>query len=364
MSQAPAPLHGIRILDLSRLLPGPFCTLYLAQLGAEVIKIEEPQGGDYARTLSPQMFASINRRKSSACLDLRQTEDAQRFREMVREADCVLESFRPGVMDKLGCGYEALKAENSSLVYGALTGYGQDGPYKHWAGHDINYRAYAGELHQTGRVGGPPAPGNFQVADLAGGALTMALGLVAALLRAKTIGVGAFVDVAMLDGTFALQSITHASLAALGGDPQRGADMLSGGLPNYAVYECKDGKHFALGALEPKFWFKFCATVNRPDLAKMPLAAGEKGAALHQAMRELFLTRTRDEWASLLEPMDCCAAPVLSPQEALANAQLQARGMNQGGEQALPALPIKLRGEVAPDLAPAPALGEASKRLA
>ena len=140
--------------------------------------------------------------------------------------------------------------------------------------------------------------------------------------------------------------------------------MLSGGLPNYAVYECKDGKHFALGALEPKFWFKFCATVNRPDLAKMPLAAGEKGAALHQAMRELFLTRTRDEWASLLEPMDCCAAPVLSPQEALANAQLQARGMNQGGEQALPALPIKLRGEVAPDLAPAPALGEASKRLA
>lgn len=353
-----APLKGIRILDLSRLLPGPFCTLYLAQLGAEVIKIEEPGTGDYARTLSPELFESVNRGKHSVCLDLRQAEQAARFRAMVRDADAVLESFRPGVMDRLGCGWDALKAENPALVYGALTGYGQDGPYRDWAGHDINYRAYAGELDQTGAVDGPPAPGNFQVADLAGGALTMALGLVAALLRAKQHGEGAFVDVAMLDGSFALQTVAQANLNAVGRPAARGADMLSGGLPNYACYECADGRWFSLGALEPKFWQRFCHAAGRPDLLKLPLAPGPGGAPLREALTALFRERTRDQWAELLEPADCCGAPVLDPAEARANAQLVARGMTEtSGIRSNPALPIRFVGEETPTLGPAPALG-------
>ena len=352
-------LNGVRVLDLTRLLPGPFCTLYLAQLGAEVIKLEEPRGGDYARTLSPAMFELVNRNKRSQCLDLRQAEDVARFKQMVREADCVLESFRPGVMDKLGVGYAQLQQENPALVYGALTGYGQDGPYRDWAGHDLNYRAYAGELQQTGAAGGPPAQGNFQVADLAGGALTMALGLVAALLRAKTCGQGAFVDVAMLDGSFALQPIVHATQNALQADPARGADMLSGGLPNYAIYACSCGGHIALGALEPKFWFKFCAAASRPDLAKMPLAAGPAGAPLRQALQELFLSRSRDEWAALLEAQDCCVAPVLSPAEAAANPQLRARNMLDAGAAISARLPIKFVGEPEFDSRPAPDLGSA-----
>ncbi len=359
MSNPTPPLHGIRILDLSRLLPGPFCTLYLAQLGAEVIKIEEPGLGDYARTLSPELFESINRGKRSLCLDLRRSDHAARFRELAAGADAVLESFRPGVMDRLGCGYQTLKAANPALVYGALSGYGQHGPYRDWAGHDINYRAYAGELDQTGAAGHPPAPGNFQVADLAGGALTMALGLVAALLRARTQGVGAFVDVAMLDGSFALQCVAQAHLNATGRAPARGADMLSGGLPNYACYECADGRWFSLGALEPKFWQRFCHAVGRPDLLQLPLAPGPAGQPLRDALTALFRERTRDQWAAMLEPADCCAAPVLDPAEARVNVQLAARDMVQSdGTRSQPALPIRLVGESLPTLSPAPALGE------
>ncbi|MEO6922175.1 MAG: CaiB/BaiF CoA-transferase family protein [Collimonas sp.] len=320
-------LSGIRVLDLTRLLPGPFCSFYLAQLGAEVIKLEEPQGGDYARMLAPELFILVNRGKKSVTLDLRQPQAVEVLKLMVAEADVLIESFRPGVMDKLGCGYQTLKQINPRLVYAALTGYGQTGPYKDRAGHDMNYCAYAGLLDQTGVADGAPALSNFQSADLAGGALTCALGILAAVIGAQASGQGTLVDVGMLDGTLALQALSLATIRTMGESQARGGDVLSGGLPNYSIYVCADGKHVALAALEPKFFFNFCKAVDRPDLAALPLAPGADGAALRNALGLLFKTRSRDEWEILLADLDCCVSGIYSPQEALANPQVKARGL-------------------------------------
>ena len=320
-------LAGVRVLDLSRLLPGPYCSLYLAQLGAEVIKIEEPNGGDYARAMSPDLFEVVNRGKKSVTLDLRRDEDRAHFLALAKTADVVLESFRPGVMEKLGCGFEAVRAVNPRIVFAALTGYGQTGPYRDRPGHDMNYRGYAGELDQTGAAGEGPAPGNCQVADLAGGAMTCLVGILAALFGARASGVGTFVDVAMLDGTLALQVLALSAVRQMGQAQPRGEDFLSGALPNYAVYECADGKYLAVGSLEPKFFQEVLRAVDRPDLLKLPMAAGVKGEPLRQALTALFKTRTRDEWEQALASRETCVSAVLSPEEALQNEQVQARGL-------------------------------------
>lgn len=338
-------LSGIRILDLTRLLPGPFCTHYLAQMGADVIKLEEPQGGDYARSLAPELFAMINRGKKSVTLDLRKPEAVAIFRKMVEDADVVIESFRPGVMDRLGCGYEELKAINPGLVYAALTGYGQTGPYKDRAGHDMNYCGYAGVLEQTGGRDGPPALSNFQIADLAGGALTCAVGILAAIIGARASGAGTFVDVSMLDGTLALQVMSLATIRARGHAGPRGNDVLTGALANYSVYECADGRHVALAALEPKFFMNFCAAVNRPDLTRMAFAPDEGAAALRAELAALFMTRTRDEWDELLGDKDCCVSAIYTPEEALEHAQVRARGMVESGSgKPMFSLPIRFSG--------------------
>jgi crotonobetainyl-CoA:carnitine CoA-transferase CaiB-like acyl-CoA transferase len=367
-------LSGIRVLDLSRLLPGPFCTLYLAQLGAEVIKIEEPDGGDYTRKMSPELFQLVNRGKKSVTLDLRRAADATIFRHMVEQADVVLDSFRPGVMEKLGCGYDVLRAVNPRLVYAALTGYGHTGPYRDRAGHDMNYRGYAGELEQTGASGGPPATGNFQVADLAGGALTCAIGILAAVIGARASGQGAFVDVGMLDGTLALMPVALSRLRSQGRIQPRGEDMLSGALPNYSLYKCRDGKYLAVGALEPKFFMavlrgllevapkplqaplrrlsgrkprnqdsganraaskpdsigRFADTFGNPSKARRMLAP------VRWAMAAVFRLKTRDQWERLLVPQDACVSGVLRLEEALENEQVQARGLveTSGGKPA------------------------------
>ncbi|AMP01068.1 coA-transferase III family protein [Collimonas arenae] len=330
------------MLDLTRLLPGPFCSFYLAQLGAEVIKLEEPQGGDYARMLAPELFMLVNRGKKSVTLDLRQPQAVAAFHKLVEDADVVIESFRPGVMDKLGCGYQQLKLINPRLVYAALTGYGQTGPYKDRAGHDMNYCAYAGLLEQTGAVDGPPVLSNFQSADLAGGALTCALGILAAVIGARTSGQGTLVDVGMLDGTLALQALSLATIRTMGRSAKRGSDMLSGGLANYNIYACADGKHVAMAALEPKFFFNFCQAVGKPELAGLPLSPGPDGAALRSALETLFKTRSRDEWELLLADRDCCVSGIYSPQEALDNPQVKARGLirSEDGKPLLD-LPIK-----------------------
>jgi crotonobetainyl-CoA:carnitine CoA-transferase CaiB-like acyl-CoA transferase len=320
-------LQGIRILDLSRLLPGPFCTLYLAQMGAEVIKIEEPGVGDYARDLSPELFALVNRGKQSVVLDLRKAADAEAFRRLAETADVVLESFRPGVMKKLGCDYETLRARNPKLVYAALTGYGQTGPYAQRPGHDMNYRGYTGELDQNGVVGGPPVQGNFQVADLAGGALTCALGILAAVIGARGSGQGTLVDVGMMDGTLALQVAALGTRRMLGAAPPRGQDFLAGGLPNYGIYETSDGKYLALGALEPKFFRRAMELAGASDLLKLPALPGPQGEPLREALRALIRTRTREAWERLLAHEDSCVSGVYTLDEALENEQVRARGM-------------------------------------
>ena len=324
----PAPLAGIRILDLTRLLPGPVATLHLADLGAEVIKIEDPQIGDYARTLGTGQggdsayFRMINRNKQGVVLDLKQPAGVEAFLRLADTADVIVESFRPGVVDKLGIGYATVRARNPKITYCSISGYGQDGPYKDLAGHDINYLGYAGVLDQIGREGGDPAIPNFQIADLLGGALTAAMGILAGVLDARRSGDGRYIDVAMTDSVLAHTYFTMLRLHDAGSPAPRGGDLLSGGLPCYATYRCADGGHMAVGALEGKFWQLCCATLQRQDWVKR-----QWDPALRSELSALFATRTRDDWATLFAAVDCCVTPVLTPDEALRNEQLQARGM-------------------------------------
>jgi crotonobetainyl-CoA:carnitine CoA-transferase CaiB-like acyl-CoA transferase len=340
----PAPLTGIRILDLTRLLPGPVATLHLADLGAEVIKIEDPQVGDYARTLGSGQgddsayFRMINRNKQGLRLDLKKPEGVEVFRRLVRDADVVVESFRPGVMDKLGVGYATVAAINPKITYCSISGYGQDGPYKDLAGHDINYLGYAGVLEQIGNAGQPPAIPNFQIADLLGGALTAAMGILAAVVDAQRTGQGRYVDVAMTDSVLAHTYFTMLRLNDAGHSAPRGSDLLSGGLPCYATYRCADGKYMAVGALEGKFWKVCCEVLGSPEWGQRQWDADLRGE-----LAAVFANRSRDAWATLFGAVDCCVTPVLTPEEALLNEQIAARGMvvrNEGLIQFAP--PLKM----------------------
>jgi crotonobetainyl-CoA:carnitine CoA-transferase CaiB-like acyl-CoA transferase len=356
-------LSGIRVLDLSRLLPGPFATLYLAQLGAEVIKIEEPGTGDYARQM-PGLFEQVNRGKKSVILDLRKPEDAERFKAMAASADVVVDTFRPDVMPRLGCGYDTLKALNPKLIYAALTGYGHSGPYRNRPGHDMNYRGYAGELAQNAPPDGTPLVGDFQVADLAGGALSCVIGILAALHGVRTGGPGCLVDVAMLDCTLALQVATLAELRDRGQAPRPGSGLLSGAMPNYNVYRCADARHLALGSFEHKFFANFCRLAGRPDLLELPYAPGPRGQPLREAVAALIATRTRDDWEALLADQDTCASAILSMDEVLQNAQVQARELVQwhNGKPAF-GMPVRFDGQARPALGPSPALGQDNDTL-
>lgn len=380
-------LKGVRVLDLTRLLPGPHATQLLAQMGAEVIKIEDPDGGDYARSLSPALFEQVNRGKASVTLDLRVAEDLAAFKVLVADADVVIESFRPGVMERLGCGYDTLKAINPRLVYAALTGYGQTGPLADAAGHDLNYLALAGVLDQNGTAGGAPAISNVQIADLAGGALTCAVGVLAAVIGARASGQGAFVDAAMLDGSLALQPVAMATLNGLGATQPRGADMLTGALPNYRVYKCRDGRYLAVGALEPKFFGRLLARVAPPGFgggrrgastggggSSRQATAGRLGGwrarmrdaladprrariatrPLHWGLAALFRTRPRDAWVALLADVDACTTPVLTLDEALAQAHVRARGLVEDGAVGCP---LRFDGGARAALGAPPALG-------
>lgn len=357
-------LRGIRVLDLSRLLPGPHCTLLLAQLGAEIIKIEEPGGGDYTRSLSPEMFELVNRGKQSLALDLRRGEDVAVLKQLVTQADVLLESFRPGVMAKLGCDYETLKAINPRLVYASLTGYGHSGPYRDRAGHDMNYCGYAGALDQVGQAGAGPSLSNTQLADLAGGALTCAVGILAGVIGARASGQGCFVDSAMLDGTLALQVVALSTLRTLGQTLPRGSDMLTGGLANYQLYECADGQWFALGSLEAKFWHSFCKAADRPDLATKPITPGRSAQALQAEVRELFKTRSRAQWEQLAAAADCCGSGIYTLEEALHNEQVQARGLvEQVKGKPVIGAPLQFIDAQTARLGDAPRLGEHNETI-
>jgi crotonobetainyl-CoA:carnitine CoA-transferase CaiB-like acyl-CoA transferase len=361
----PGPLAGIRILDLTRLLPGPVATLHLADLGADVIKIEDPQVGDYARTLGTGQgadsayFRMINRNKRGLLLDLKKPAGVEVFLRLAETADVIVESFRPGVVDKLGVGFPAVTAVNPKIAYCSISGYGQDGPYKDLAGHDINYLGYAGVLDQIGREGGDPALPNFQIADLLGGALTAAMGILAVVLEAQRSGRGRYIDVAMTDSVLAHTYFSMLRLNDAGHSLPRGSDLLSGGLPCYAAYRCADGRHMAVGALEGKFWKTCCALLGQPAWSERQWDAG-----LRSEVAALFATRTRDDWAKLFAAVDCCVTPVLTPEEAVDDAQITARGMvlrDDGLTQFAP--PLKLSDHEFTIRQAAPKAGEHSAEI-
>ncbi len=333
------PLAGITILDLTRLLPGPMATLHLADMGATVIKIEDKGVGDYARTMShvkhevSQLFIAVNRGKQSLRLDLKNADDRTCFLEMVETGDAVVESFRPGVMDRLGLGWEVLKSRNPKLVMCAITGYGQTGPLAQAAGHDINYIGYAGMLAQTTDDEGRPVLPNLQVGDLLGGAQTAVQGILAALLAVKMGGPGRFVDVAMTDAVFAHNLMPLLALNHSGQSAPPARDFLTGGVPCYSVYRCSDGRYMAVGALELKFWEICCEVLQRPDLKAKHWSlgqaiGGEEAMAIRAELEKIFATRSMAEWSALFEPADCCVTPVLDIAEAIVHPQAQARGLS------------------------------------
>ncbi len=356
------PLAGIRILDLSRLLPGPLATQHLADYGAEVIKIEDTGAGDYARTMGAMagdtsyFYQVVNRNKKSLRLDLKHPEGKALFRRLVAAADAVVEGFRPGVMDKLGLGYAALAAINPRLVYCSITGYGQTGPYALRAGHDINYIGYAGVLDQIGSAGGAPAIPNLQIGDLLGGTMAAVTGILVALIDARAGGRGRHVDVAMTDAALAHAIFPLVEVLAHGAVRPRGEDLLTGGVPCYGVYETADGRHMAVGALEEKFYDLLCDTLARPDLKPAHLATGEAGARARSELAAIFRTRTQAEWVAVFDAVDCCVTPVLRLEESLGHPQFAARAMVRevgGVRQFGP--PVALSGLAAGQARPAPA---------
>ncbi|HEX2530148.1 MAG TPA: CaiB/BaiF CoA-transferase family protein [Burkholderiaceae bacterium] len=332
------PLQGIRVLDLSRLLPGPVATMHLADMGAEVIKIEEPGVGDYARTMGhvknqvSQFFIAVNRGKTFMRLDLKDVLQRDQFLGMVEHADVVVESFRPGVMAKLGLGWEILKSRNPKLVMCAISGYGQDGPFAHLAGHDINYVGYAGMLEQNVGPDGVPALSNLQVGDLLGGSQAAVQGILAAVLGAKMTGQGRFVDVSMTDTVFAHNIMPLVAVNNFGKPAEPGRDLLTGGVPCYNVYRTLDSRFMAVGALELKFWETCCDVLNRPDLkgehwSRGQEIGGPEAMAVKAELDRVFRQETLAYWTTRFADQDCCVTPILRTDEAVAHPLFAARAM-------------------------------------
>ncbi len=327
------PLAGVRVLDLTRLLPGPVCTLYLADLGADVVKVEDTGAGDYARTLGAHggtasaFYRAVNRNKRSVAIDLKGPRGREAFLALARGADVVVESFRPGVVDALGVGYATLAAANPRVVLASISGYGQGGPRAGMAGHDINYLGYAGVLDQTGVAGGAPALCNLQIADLLGGAASAAIAILAALFRAQRTGQGARIDVAMADAALAHNIFALHALEQWGATRPRGEDLLTGGVPAYGVYGTSDGRWLAVGALEDKFWRLLCATIGREDLAGSGLATGAEGQRVRRELEAAFATRRLAHWQRVFAAVDCCVTPVLTLDEAQDDVQFASRAM-------------------------------------
>ena len=366
-------LSDIRVLDLSRLLPGGFCSLLLADFGAEVLKVEDTGMGDYIRWSAPHyegaedsaksaLFLALNRGKRSIRLDLKSDGGREVLLRLVREYDVLLESFRPGVMERLGVGYETLREANPRLVYCAITGYGQDGPYTGRSGHDMNYLGLNGLLGLSGDADGPPVQPAGQIADLGGGALMAAFGILAALRERERSGEGQLVDVSMFDGSLAWLALVAAKYLADGEPPGRGELELAGGLICYRPYACRDG-WITLGALEPKFWQEWCRGVGREDLVEKQFE--RPGSDAHGEVERIFMERTRDEWQAFASEHDCCLEPVLGLDEALDSELVRAREMvvdlEQPGAEAdvrLLGVPVKLSRTPGAPARPGPALGE------
>ena len=338
------PLSGIRVLDLTRLLPGAFCTMLLADMGADVVKVEEPGGGDYMRWTPPLvdgqgvLFNALNRNKRSLTLNLKSNAGRDLLLRLVDHADVLVEGNRPGVMNRLGLGWPVLHARNQRLVMCSITGYGQDGPMASRAGHDINYVATAGLLGLNGSKGGPPLPLAAQVADIGGGGLQPAVAILGALVGVQRGGDGRWLDVSMTDGAVSWMALGLAQMSA--GEPvSRGDHRLGGRYACYRVYACKGGGYYSVGALEPKFWTALCSAIGKPDLVDLQFATGEDGALAHGAMEAVFMAKTRAEWEGELAGLEVCCEPVLDLDEVASNPQVIARGLVMSGPGGLEVRP-------------------------
>ena len=347
----------------------------LADFGAEVLKIEDTGGGDYLRWAPPYcgdedkaalgtrsaLYLALNRNKRSARIDLKSDAGREAFLRLARSYDVLLESFRPGVLDRLGVGYEKLREENPGIVYCAISGYGQSGSQSQRAGHDINYLGQNGLLALTGAAGGPPISAATQIADIGGGSMMATIGILTALRERDRSGEGQVVDVSMTDGSLSWLVYAAARYFADGESRRRGADELSGGLICYLPYEAKDG-WVSVGALEPKFWQAFCTGVEREDLLERQFEA--PGSAAHAEMTAIFAARTREEWRRFNDEHDCCIEPISELEEALESDLVREREMvveldqPEIGKVRQLGVPLKLTRTPAAGPGPAPALGE------
>jgi crotonobetainyl-CoA:carnitine CoA-transferase CaiB-like acyl-CoA transferase len=329
---ATMPLTGIRVLDLSRLLPGAFCTMLLADMGADVIKVEGPSGGDYMRWYPPLAggqgvaFNALNRNKRSLTLNLKSDAGRDLLLRLVDRSAVLVEGNRPGVMERLGLGWPVIHARNPALVMCSITGYGQDGPMASRAGHDINYVATAGLLGLNGAKDGPPVPLAAQVADIGGGGLQPAVAILGALVGVQRGEEGRWLDVSMTDAAVSWLALGLAQMGA--GEPMgRGDHRLGGRYACYRVYECKDGGYYSVGALEPKFWVDLCGAVGKPHLVDLQFAMGDDGVRAHAEMEAAFASRTRADWERELAGLEVCCEPVMDLAEVTANPQIAARGL-------------------------------------
>lgn len=359
----PAPLTGVRVVDLSRLLPGAFATLMLAELGAEVIKVEDPRGGDPMRHLPPILNGRgiydslLNRGKKSVALDLKQPDQLAKLHGLVETADVVVESFRPGTARRLGVSADQMRARQPRLVHCAITGYGQTGPYAERPGHDLNYVSISGMLAvdrpPRGELGDLP---RMFIADVGGGAMTAVIGILAALFGRERHGEGASLDISMHEAALYWVMLPASRELIEGGAQATGELPTFGRHASYNVYKTSDGKWIALGALEAKFWVAFCQAIGRLDLIARHATGESDQAALIADMRALFAERTRDEWMGLLTNHDVCATPVNTPLEALSDPHVVARGAvrDHGAFKSIRAPFLR----ELPDLGPPPEVGE------
>lgn len=330
------PLASLKILDFTTLLPGPFATMFLADMGADVVHIEAPNRPDLTRLAPPfdagvsAWHALLNRSKRSIALDLKRPESAEVVKKLVQTYDIVIEQFRPGVMERLGVGYEALKEANPQLIYCALTGYGQTGPYKDRAGHDNNYLSLAGVMSHTGRKEGGPTPLGVQVADVGAGSYNAMVGILAAEIHRRTTGEGQFVDVSMLDGSIAWNGPAATQYLVGEEDPTYESMRLNGG-SFYDFYETADGRYLSVGSLEPKFWMGFCQAIGRPDLINAGMSIELEGMdELKVEIQQEIKKKQLAEWSEIFAALDVCVEPVLTTSEMTEHPQAKAREMIVG----------------------------------
>lgn len=368
------PLSGLRVLDLTRLLPGPYCTMILADFGAEVIKVEPPDEGDYARWYPPlrqgmgYRHIILNRNKKSITLNLKTQQAQEIFYELAETADVIVESFRPGVTARLSIDYDMIKNINHRIVYCSITGFGQTGPYSMEAGHDLNYISLAGITSLTGERGGQPHIPGVQIADIAGGGMTAAIGILLALQGRERTNIGQYVDISMHDGAVAMLPSAASFYFGGGWVPRRGESRLSGLLPHYNIYKTKDGKYVAVAALEKKFWVNVCKVIGHPELAD-DIDDQQKHEKLFEVLRTTFAARTLEEWLKAFEGSDACVTPVKELDEVFSDPQVIQRQMvvhmqdHELGNYKQLGIPIKLSDTPGSLRSKAPALGEHNDQI-